>query len=114
MLAGYACASSTLDAPCPQPTSATSAPARSFSSTPSSAGIHAGTRFAAYPGRKNRSQPSKTSASCSFQPMPAPVRKASSIRGSARSAPSASWNAPGRNTGPSGSVRAKACSSVSE
>jgi hypothetical protein len=36
---GYACARMTVDAPCPQPMSATVAPARSFASTPSSAGI---------------------------------------------------------------------------
>ena len=37
---GYAVAIVTTDAPCPHPTSATRAPALSFASTPSSAGIH--------------------------------------------------------------------------
>jgi hypothetical protein len=46
--------------------------------------------------------------------MPAPVRNASVIRGPARSAPSASTNAPGAYTPPSGSVSANACSSVIE
>jgi hypothetical protein len=41
-----------VDAPYPQPTSATFAPARSFASAPSRAGIHDWTRFAPYPGRK--------------------------------------------------------------
>ena len=39
--AGYVSARSKVEAPCPQPTSATCAPALSLASTPSSAGIHA-------------------------------------------------------------------------
>src|SRR6201985_3734460 len=46
--------------------------------------------------------------------MPAPDRNASVICDSARSAPSASRNAPGRYSVPSGSASANACSSVSE
>jgi hypothetical protein len=42
------------------------------------------------------------------------VRNALVISASAFSVPSASWNAPGTKTGPSGSVRANACSSVIE
>jgi hypothetical protein len=48
------------------------------------------------------------------QPIPAPVRNASVICYSARSVPSASTNAPGTYSGPSGSVSANACSSVRE
>ena len=54
---GYASAITTTDAPCPQPTSATLAPARNFSSTPSRAGIHSVARLARYPVRKNHSVP---------------------------------------------------------
>src|SRR6476469_2576883 len=43
---GYSWASRMVDAPSPQPISATWAPARSLSSTPSSAGIQDGTRLA--------------------------------------------------------------------
>ena len=43
---GYSRASRIVDAPSPQPMSATSAPARSLSWTPSSAGSHDGTRLA--------------------------------------------------------------------
>ena len=67
-----------------------------------------------YPGRKKRSHPTNTSSSCSCQPRPAPVRNASVTRGSAFSVPSASWNAPGAYTAPSGLVSANACSGVSE
>ncbi len=110
----YSVAISTVDAPSPQPMSATLAPERSLSSTPSSAGIQLEIRFPMYPGRKNRSQPVNTSSSCSCQPIPAPVRNASMICGSAFMLPSANWNAPGTNTAPSGLVSANACSSVSE
>jgi hypothetical protein len=44
--AGKALAISTVDEPWPQPMSAMVAPARSFSSTPSSAGSHEGIRLA--------------------------------------------------------------------
>jgi len=43
--------------------SATFAPERSLSGTPSSAGIQDGIRLALYPGRKNCSQPMNTSPS---------------------------------------------------
>ena len=94
--------------------SATFAPAVSLASAPSRAGIQPATRLAAYPGLKKRSQPENTSSSCSCQPTPAPVRNAWMTFCSDRSAPSASSNAPGAKTAPSGSVSAKACSGVSE
>ena len=47
---GYACAISIVDAPCPQPTSATRAPSRSFASTPSSAGSQAADQVGAVAG----------------------------------------------------------------
>src|SRR5258708_40282388 len=46
-----------VEAPFPHPTSATLAPASSFSFTSLSEGIHELTRLAAYPGRKNFSHP---------------------------------------------------------
>jgi hypothetical protein len=55
-----------MDAPCPHPTSATLAPARSFSTTPSRAGSHSSTRWAA--GRKSRKTPENSRSSCSCQP----------------------------------------------
>ena len=56
----------------------------------------------------------KTFSSCSCQPIPPPVRNASVIRGSDFSMPSASTNAPGTYTPPSGFASANACSSVIE
>ena len=83
-----------VDAPYPQPTSATFAPARSFASAPSRAGIHDWTRFAPYPGRKNRSVPWNRSGSCSCHPIPSPVRNASTAFGTIRVAASIPWKPP--------------------
>ncbi len=106
--------SARVDAPRPQPTSATFAPASQLGLRRRRApGSSSAPGWRRYPGRKNCSQPTKTSWSCSCQPTAAGA-EACSMRGSALSAPSASSKAPGRNTGPSGSVSAKACSGVSE
>ena len=51
---GNAFAISSVEAPLPQPTSATRAPASSFCSTSASGGIHQLTRLAAYPGKQGR------------------------------------------------------------
>ena len=69
--------------------------------------------MAAYPGRKNRSQPEKTSALCSCQPTPAPLRNASTTIGTSRTVAQASSNAPGTNAGLPSSASANACSGLS-
>ena len=95
---GNALASRIVDAPCPQPTSATGRPPRAWprrrrapGSTPSSrcAVVHRCGRSA----RTRRAR--RRCASC--QPSPSPSRAASSrCRGASRTVPSASWKKPGR------------------
>ena len=98
------------DAPWPQPTSATLAPRFSLASTPSSAGIHAPIKFPRYPERKKRSVPWNRIGSWSPHSMPAPLRNAWAMRGSARIAAAITWNAPGRKAGLVSSASASACS----
>ena len=77
------------------PTSTTWPPASSTGTTPSSAGSQDDTRFATYPGRKNRSVPSNSSASCWCQPNPSPVRKQVSMAATSRSVASGELHARG-------------------
>src|SRR5580704_6336172 len=110
---GNACAMRMVEAPCPQPTSATRAPRSSFACTPSSARIHEEMRLAAYPGRKNRSVPASRSWWCSCHPTPSPLWNARSIFSSSLIAAVATWNAPGpdrslRPLRPSGKIGGQA------
>jgi hypothetical protein len=60
--------------------------------------------------RKNRSQPTWTSALCACHPIPSPVRAASMTPAASRTVPCAIWKKPGRYAGLLSSVSAAACS----
>ena len=108
---GNACAIRIVEAPWPQPTSATRRAALELVDDAVERGQPRRRRGArcSRGGRSARS-PSWTSWSCSCQPTPSPVRAASVIRGESSTEPSAIWKKPGRKAGLSSSVSATACS----
>ncbi|MCZ0982623.1 hypothetical protein O1L60_37075 [Streptomyces diastatochromogenes] len=88
------------------------APASSFGTTPSTAGIHSAIRPCSYAGRVKRSCAAPSAGWWSPQPMPPPVRKNPSTR--SRSAHSA-WRpgkTPIREVGAASSARTAAYASV--
>src|SRR5262245_11036111 len=76
---GNAWAITMVEAPCPQPMSATRAPRFRRSTTPSRAGSHSLTRCARYPVRKKLSVPQNMRWLCPCQPRPSPERKVSLV-----------------------------------
>ena len=90
---------STVECPCPQPTSATVPPRRSRSVTPSSAGSQEATRLLTYFWRKKRPTAQNRHPAWSPQPTPPPVRNASATRSVLSPIAAARSKAPRRSTG---------------